>query len=87
MQTEKNDPETGIAGYDIQPAIVDEIAAEIEAYFAQYEAKVKIIDVHSLTEAHPEWFVKDGIHPNNDGARAIAEFVAESIQQKTDVIK
>ena len=59
---------------------MDEIVAEIEAYFAQYEAKVKIIDVHALTEAHPEWFEKDGIHPNNDGARAIAELVAESIQ-------
>jgi len=71
---------TGVAGYDIQPAIVDEIAAEIETYFVQYEAKVKIIDVHTLTEAHPEWFEKDGIHPNNDGAKAIAELVAEAIQ-------
>ena len=78
--TEEHDPTTGIAGYDIQPAMVDEIAAEIEAYFALHEAKVKIINVHTLTEAHPEWFAKDGIHPNNDGARAIAELVAESIQ-------
>ena len=78
--TQEHDPTTGVAGFNIQPAIVDEIVAEIEAYFAQYEAKVKIIDVHALTEAHPEWFEKDGIHPNNDGARAIAELVAESIQ-------
>ena len=79
--TKENDPETGIAGFDIQPAIVDEIVTEIETYFAQYPAKIKMIDVHTLTEAHPEWFEKDGIHPNNNGARAIAEAVAEAIQQ------
>lgn len=78
--TEENDPSTGIAGYDIQPAIVDEIVEEIASYFESYEATVKIIDVHSLTEAHPEWFENDGIHPNNDGARGIAELVAETIQ-------
>ena len=32
-----------------------------------------VIDVHSLTEAHPEWFEADGIHPNADGAKAMAE--------------
>lgn len=79
--TEENDPATGIAGYDIQPAIVDEIVTEIEAYFKEYPEKIKIIDVHTLTEAHPEWFEKDGIHPNNDGAKAIAETVAEAIQK------
>lgn len=78
--TDEHNPSTGIAEYDIQPAIVDEIAAEIEAYFAQYPEKIQIIDIHTLTEAHPEWFEKDGIHPNNDGARAIAELVAEEIQ-------
>lgn len=77
---EEHDPATGIAGYDIQPAIVDEIVAEIETYFTQYPEKIQIIDVHTLTEAHPEWFAKDGIHPNNDGAKAIAELVAEEIK-------
>lgn len=77
--TKEHDPATGIAGYDIQPAIVDEIAAELTAYFEQYEATVTIIDIHGLTEAHPEWFAKDGIHPNNDGARAMAELVSEYI--------
>lgn len=78
--TEDSDPSTGIARYDIQPAIVDEIVEEITAYFEQYEATVKIIDVNTLSEAHPEWFANDGVHPNNDGARAIAELVAEAIQ-------
>ncbi len=70
----------GMTNFDIQPAIVDEIIEEIAAYFESYEATVHIIDVHTLTEAHPEWFENDGVHPNNDGARAIAELVADSIQ-------
>jgi len=78
--TEENDPETGIAEFDIQPAIVDQIVTEMKNYVESCDTTIKIIDVHTLTEAHPEWFAKDGIHPDKDGARAIAEFVAEHIQ-------
>ena len=42
---------------------------------------LRTIDIHSLSESHPEWFEEDGIHPNNDGAKAIAEAVAEVIRQ------
>jgi len=42
---------------------------------------VEMIDIHSLTTAHPEWFTKDGVHPNTQGAKAIAEAVAEAIQE------
>ena len=45
------------------------------------EEDVEIIDVHGLTEQHPEWFEKDGIHPNNDGAKSIAELVAGEIKR------
>lgn len=69
----------GVAEFDIQPAVVDEIAALLQEMYAQSD--VEIIDVHGLTEQHPEWFEKDGIHPNNDGARGIAELVAEVIKK------
>lgn len=78
--TEDADGEFGIAKYDIQPAIVDEIAETIELYALTSGFAMEVIDIHSLTEAHPEWFETDGIHPNNDGARAIAEAVAEVIR-------
>ena len=68
----------GVAEYDIQPAVVDEIAALLQEMYAGED--VEIVDIHSLTEEHPEWFEKDGIHPNNDGAKAIAELVAEAIK-------
>lgn len=77
--SEDCDPEMGIAEYDIQPAKVDEIAEAIDMNAVTSGFAIKTIDIHSLTEAHPEWFEADGIHPNNDGAKAIAEAVAEVI--------
>ena len=55
------------------------IADTIQLSAVTSEGEVNIIDIHSLTEAHPEWFEVDGVHPNNDGAKAIAETVAEAI--------
>lgn len=79
---EDADVEAGIAEYDIQPAIVDEIVGKMsEESIADSALEIlDIVDIHALTEAHPEWFEADGIHPNNDGAKAIAEAVAEAIQ-------
>ena len=41
---------------------------------------MEIIDIHSLTTAHPEWFAADGVHPNTEGAKTIAETVANTIK-------
>ena len=38
------------------------------------------LDLFPLTEGHPEWFVQDGIHPNAEGARHLAEIVAREVQ-------
>lgn len=70
----------GIAEYDIQPAIVDEIVEGLELLPTSSVAPFSVIGIHTLTEAHPEWFEADGIHPNNAGAAAIAEKVAEVIK-------
>ena len=42
------------------------------------ELSVTVIDLYSLTAGHPEWF-SDGLHPNAEGNRAIAEKIAEVI--------
>lgn len=95
---------TGIAEFDIQPTIVDEIAKNLERIFKDIavdskdtpsvERKVSvpkltnggypysIVDIHSLTEVHPEWFREDGIHPNNDGAKAIAKAMAKTVKNR-----
>ena len=41
-----------------------------------------LVDIHELTSAHPEWFEKDGIHPNKDGAKSIANVFADAIKEK-----
>lgn len=77
--TEDADQSTGIASYDIQPAVVDEIVDRLKLEYMP-RSYINVLDIHSLTEAHPEWFEADGIHPNADGAKAIAEAVAEAIK-------
>lgn len=64
----------GATNHDIQPLVVDEIAQIIRTVAA--ERNYTLIDIHALTAQHPEWFAKDGVHPSNDGAAAIAEEVA-----------
>lgn len=76
------DKTTGITSFDIQPEIIDEIVETIDMNASLTSGVfLRKIDVHSLSESHPEWFEADGIHPNNDGAKAIAEAVAEVIRQ------
>lgn len=72
------DDSTGtLTSHDIQPEVVDTIAELIREVAA--ERGYPLLDIHALTAAHPEWFVKDGVHPNNDGAAAIAQAVSQAI--------
>ena len=67
----------GKARYNIRPEIVDQIAAALKQKYEKED--VVIVDIHNLTAGHPEWFEKDGVHPNKDGAKAIAGEVADAI--------
>ncbi len=69
----------GFAEYNIQPEVVEKIVQAISQEATSFEYEVKVLDIYALTEAHPEWFQRDGIHPNKDGAKAIAKLVAEAI--------
>lgn len=67
----------GPAEYDIQPLVVEEIAQIVRDVAA--ERGFTLVDIHELTASHPEWFAKDGVHPNNDGAAEIAQAVYGAI--------
>ena len=69
----------GTTNFDIQPLIVDEIADVVRDVAAQ--RGYTLVDIHALTASHPEWYAKDGVHPNNDGAAAIAEEISKAIQK------
>ena len=66
-----------LTSFDLRPAYADTIA-EITRQTAE-ELGYPVIDIHGLTEANPSWFAKDGVHPNNDGAAAIAQAVSDGI--------
>ena len=63
----------GVTEHDIQPLIVNEIADVTRDIAA--ERGYTLIDMHAFTVEHPEWFAKDGVHPNNKGAAAMAQEV------------
>ena len=67
----------GLSNYDIQPDIIEEIV-EIVKNIAK-ENECMIIDVNDLTDGRRELFGKDNVHPNNDGAKEIAEIVYDYI--------
>ncbi len=62
---------SGPTNYDIQDDIVKKIGNVIKEIAA--ERGYKYIDIYELASQHPEWFAKDNIHPNSDGAKSIAE--------------
>ena len=70
----------GVTNHDIQPLIVGEIAEITRAVAA--ERGYTLIDIYALTAQHPEWFERDGVHPSNEGAAAIAQEVYTVISSK-----
>ena len=42
------------------------------------------IDLFAATEAHPEWFGGDGIHPVDEGYDALAHIVYEAVQEEAE---
>lgn len=73
------DSEGELTSHDLRPAYADIIAETVRQ--AAEELGYPVIDIHALTKENPQWFVKDGVHPNNEGAAAIAQAVYEAIIQ------
>ncbi len=69
---------SGPTNYDIQGDIVEKIGDVVKEIAA--ERGYKYIDIYELTSQHPEWFEKDNIHPNSDGAKAIANKMYEHVK-------
>ncbi|RJG23510.1 acyltransferase family protein [Paenibacillus thiaminolyticus] len=55
---------------------------ETLAKAAEERSNVTLIDWHSLSADKSEWFAKDGVHPQPEGAKAYASLIAKSIQSK-----
>ncbi len=68
---------TGPSTYDIQRDKVDIINDVIKE--VADEKGLNLIDIYSVTKEQPEWF-KDNIHPEANGAKAIAEEIHNNIK-------
>ena len=45
--------------------------------------KLTVLDLYSYSQEHPEWYQKDGIRLNKDGAKAVADMVGDcSVNKK-----
>ena len=66
-----------LTSHDLRPAYADIIAGIVQEVAA--EMGYPVIDIHTLTKENPQWFEKDGVHPNNAGAAAIAKMVYDAI--------
>lgn len=67
----------GTVSFNIQPEAVAEISAMVRDIAT--EKGYHLLDINTLTTGHPEWFQEDGIHPNADGAKAMAEYIADAL--------
>ena len=67
------DSATGVIGFDVvEDAIVNGVRPTVLQVGEKYG--VPVIDLYAFTENHPEFFI-DGVHPNREGNRAIADYL------------
>ena len=70
----------GSIKYGIQDAVIGGQMYEIIADTAE-QMGVGYIDLYQLTKDHSEW-LPDGIHPNAEGNKAIADYIYECIEKQ-----
>lgn len=68
--------------YKTNYGILEENLVRIRALLAEVAKKenLPVIDLSTALANHPEWF-PDGVHPNAEGAAALAQTVATALQQ------
>ena len=64
--------------YKIRAGVAGEAAKAVRELAK--ELGLPVIDIHEVTASHPEFFLQDGVHPNELGAKAIARTVYEALK-------
>lgn len=64
----------GTTTFDIQGNIIDNEIKECVNELGN-ELQLEVIDINEVTKNHAEWYKYDGVHPNNKGAKKIAETI------------
>ena len=71
----------GLSNYDVQPLLIEEIADIVRDVAS--EGDYTLIEINNLTENRRDLFGDDNVHPNNDGAKSIADEVYKFILKVT----
>ncbi len=69
---------SGEAAFDVQADVVDKMNVVIKEVATEYG--YKLIDVYSVTATDRNLYIFDYVHPNINGAKAIAEEVYQNIK-------
>ena len=64
--------------YKIRAGVAGEAAKAVRELAE--ELGLPFIDIHEMTASHPEFFLQDGVHPNELGAKTIARSVYEALK-------
>ena len=64
--------------YKIRAGVAGEAAKAVRELAK--DLGLPFIDIHEVTASHPEFFLQDGVHPNELGAKAIARTVYEALK-------
>ena len=70
----------GIYNYGINEACLQKECEAVKELVE--EMQLDFIDMYNVTAGHPEWYKFDGVHPNKDGAKAVAAAVYEKIKME-----
>ena len=70
--------ETGVVACGIDGDIVHEQTVPAVQEIAAAR-NLPLIDLHTFTDGHPEWFM-DGVHPNAEGNRQIADYLYRQLE-------
>ena len=68
-----------VTNFDVQVdviPVIGDVVREVAAARGYH-----LVDIYAVTAGHPEWFTRDGVHPDNDGAAAIAEAVYQAMTE------
>lgn len=71
------DTASGLMKFDINPEPFPEICSAVKETALEYDCIY--VDINTYTSKNQQWFLKDGVHPDADGAGEIADYISESI--------
>ncbi|MFP3727622.1 GDSL-type esterase/lipase family protein [Priestia filamentosa] len=74
-----NENTKGTMNFNIQQDKVNEIVEACKDLAEELE--IELVNINEVTKGHPEWFTLDGIHPDANGAKAIAKAVYHTIKK------